>query len=43
VRTEHLDAAILRERYCRELRSILIGDPKQYDQTLEFWIEAYFP
>jgi len=42
VRTERLQAGILRERYAEELRSGLIGDPKQHDQTLEFWIEAYF-
>jgi hypothetical protein len=40
--TEHLDALILRARYTKELRSILIGDPRLHDQTLEFWIEAYF-
>jgi hypothetical protein len=43
VRTAHLEPSILRERYVKELRSILIGDPRQHDQTLEFWIEAYFP
>jgi hypothetical protein len=37
-----LDPAILRERYMRELRLALIGDTKQHDHTLEFWIEAYF-
>jgi hypothetical protein len=42
-RTEHLDPEILRERYTKKLRSILIGDLRQHDQTLEFWIEAYFP
>jgi hypothetical protein len=42
VKTEHLQAEILRERYAEELRSNLIGDPKQHDQTLDFWIEAYF-
>lgn len=41
-RTERLDPAILRGRYAKELRSIHIGDPKQHDQTVEFWIEAYF-
>jgi hypothetical protein len=43
VRTGHLDPEILSERYAKELRSILIGDLRQHDQTLEFWIEAYFP
>ncbi len=37
-----LDPRIFRERYTLELRPILIGDPRQHDQTLEFWIEAYF-
>ena len=42
VRTEHLEPVILRERYVNELRSSLIGDLRQHDQTLDFWIEAYF-
>ena len=33
---------ILRDRYVRELRTIQIGEVKERDQTLEFWIEAYF-
>ena len=37
-----LDATLLRTRYRRELRPILIGDPEQHDRTLEMWIEAYF-
>lgn len=37
-----LDAKILRGRYQRELRPIIIGDPKHHDRTLEMWIEAYF-
>jgi hypothetical protein len=41
-KTRHLDPEILRERYTNELRPILIGDLKTHDQTLEFWIEAYF-
>jgi hypothetical protein len=41
-KTNHLDPEILRERYSEELRSILIGDAVQHDQTLMFWIEAYF-
>jgi hypothetical protein len=43
VTTAHLEPSILRERYKEELRSGLIGDARQHDQTLEFWIEAYFP
>jgi hypothetical protein len=36
-----LDAKILRGRYRRELRPIIIGDPEQHDRTLRMWIEAY--
>ena len=43
VRTAQLEPSILRERYVKELRSSLIGDLGKHDQTLEFWIEAYFP
>ena len=41
-RTKHLDPAVLRERYEKELRPILIGPPSRHDATLEFWVEAYF-
>lgn len=37
-----LDPNVLRERYGRELRTIQIGEVNERDQTLEFWIEAYF-
>ena len=37
-----LDAKVLRVRYQRELRPIIIGDSDQHDRTLEMWIEAYF-
>jgi hypothetical protein len=37
-----LDANVLRARYQRELRPIIIGDSAQHDRTLEMWIEAYF-
>lgn len=37
-----LDARLLRARYRRELRPIIIGDPEQHDRTLAMWIEAYF-
>lgn len=37
-----LDASLLRARYHRELRPIIIGDPERHDRTLEMWIEAYF-
>ncbi len=36
-----LDAKILRARYRRELRPIIIGDSQQHDRTLKMWIEAY--
>jgi hypothetical protein len=37
-----LDPALLRARYERELRPILIGDQEHSDRTLRLWIEAYF-
>ena len=37
-----LKATILRTRYQRELRPIIIGDAEQHDRTLEMWIAAYF-
>ena len=37
-----LGAKVLRARYQRELRPIIIGDPDQHDRTVEMWIEAYF-
>lgn len=40
--TKHLDPAVLRERYEKELRPILIGPPSAHDTTLQFWLEAYF-
>lgn len=36
-----LDPTLLRTRYQRELRPIIIGDPERHDRTLEMWIEAY--
>jgi len=41
-RTQHLDPSILKERYEKELRPILIGPESRHDATLEFWIKAYF-
>jgi hypothetical protein len=41
-RTKYLDPVVLRERYEKELRLILIGPPSRHDATLEFWLEAYF-
>lgn len=40
--TQHLDPGVLRDRYERELRSILTGRPEWHDQTLQLWLEAYF-
>lgn len=37
-----LDPNLLRSRYQRELRPIVIGDLSRHDRTLEMWIEAYF-
>jgi hypothetical protein len=41
-RIKNLNAEILRTRYFEELRTHLIGDLRQHDQTLEFWLEAFF-
>jgi hypothetical protein len=38
-----LDPQVLRQRYQDELRPIMLGDLGVHDQTLEMWIEAYFP
>jgi hypothetical protein len=38
-----LDATLLRKRYQRELRPIIVGDLERHDRTLDMWIEAYFP
>jgi len=37
-----LDPDLLRLRYQRELRPIIIGNPEWHDRTLQMWIEAYF-
>lgn len=42
-RTIPLDPQVLRQRYQDELRPIMLGDLKVHDQTLNMWIEAYFP
>jgi hypothetical protein len=41
-KTKHLHPSVLRERYAKELRPILIGPPDRHDATLEFWMEDYF-
>jgi hypothetical protein len=40
--TVPLSPDVLRTRYQRELRPIIIGEPKKHDRTLEMWIAAYF-
>ena len=42
-KTIPLDPQVLRQRYSDELRPIMIGDVKVHNQTLDMWIEAYFP
>lgn len=37
-----LDAKILEERYEREMKAALIGPPERHDNTLKFWVDAYF-
>jgi hypothetical protein len=39
----YLHADVLRQRYFQELRPYLIGRESWHDQTLELWLEAYFP
>lgn len=41
-RTERLDPAILRGHYAQEMRSILIGDFRLYDQTVESGLRPIF-
>jgi Nucleotidyltransferase of unknown function (DUF6036) len=41
-KTLNLDAAILKNRYEQEMKDALIGPPERHDNTLKFWIEAYF-
>jgi Nucleotidyltransferase of unknown function (DUF6036) len=41
-RAAPLDPALLRERYQRELRPVIIGDVARHDLTLDLWLEAYF-
>ena len=42
-RSGYLNASILRERYIAELRPYVIGRQSWHDQTLDLWIESYFP
>ena len=41
--TVPLDPAILKERYLKELRPIMIGSLHDHDATMELWLAAYFP
>ena len=41
-RTQHLDAKVLRTRYEEDLKPCLIGPVERHDNTLKFWLEAYF-
>lgn len=41
-RTQHLHPNVLRERYEHELKPYVIGPPERTENTLKFWIEAYF-
>lgn len=41
-KTQHLDTRILQARYEQELKPNLIGPVERHDNTLKFWIEAYF-
>jgi len=42
-RQGYLNASTLRKRYVEELRPYVIGRESWHDQTLDLWIEAYFP
>jgi hypothetical protein len=42
-RAGYLDASILRQRYLEELRPYVIGRESWHTQTLQLWLEAYFP
>ena len=41
-KTQNLDPKVLKERYQNELYPLLIGPSSGHDQTLQFWLEAYF-
>ncbi len=43
IKTQQIDAAVFKERYDRELKCNLIGDPKVIEGALQMWIEEYFP
>jgi len=41
LRSQNLDAQVLRERYKQELRHNLIGNVEWHDRTVELWIEIF--
>jgi uncharacterized nucleotidyltransferase DUF6036 len=41
-KTLNLNANILQQRYELEMKASLIGPPERHDNTLKFWIDAYF-
>jgi len=42
VKTGHIDKRTLQDRYVRELRPRVDGDPKKHDAAMEVWIESFF-
>ena len=40
-RSRHLEAAVLRERYEKELRHSLTGPVERHDNTLNLWIDIF--
>jgi hypothetical protein len=38
---QNLDCQILRDRYNRELRGLLMGPDQRHDKTLELWIDIF--
>ena len=42
-RTGRLDPTVLKERYVRELRPYLLGRIEWHDQTLQLWLDEFFP
>jgi hypothetical protein len=42
IKTQRIDVTVFKERYDRELKCNLIGDPKWIEGTLQMWIEEYF-
>jgi hypothetical protein len=43
IKTQRIEVTVFKERYDRELKCNLIGDPKWHEGTLQMWIESYFP